>query len=105
MLNGRTARDAFDDVGQLGDPIALAGVRLVHQENPIDREPDVEKVEDETKNDAQKLRQHRYKHAQDHIDRKPRDRKSYRLARMEADERVLVVRLDVEKYQAGDKAQ
>src|SRR5208282_73495 len=49
--------------------------------------------------------QHRDKYAEDDADGEPRNREANRLARVKADELVLIVRFEIKKNQAGDEAQ
>src|ERR1700735_1390076 len=73
MLCRRSAGDAGDDVGQLGNPVTLAVVRLVHQDYPEYRECDVDQGQDEIEQRSQSVRQHCDEDAEDDGDCEPRD--------------------------------
>src|ERR1039458_3900052 len=49
--------------------------------------------------------QHRDKYAEHDADGEPRNREANRLARVKADELVVIVRFEIKKDQAGDEAQ
>src|ERR1700723_107019 len=105
MLCGGSAGDAVDNVGQLGNPVALAVVRLVHKDDPEYHQRDVDKSQNEIEQRSQSMRQHCDEDAEDDGDSEPRYREANRLTSVKTDVLVLVVRLEVQENDAGDEAQ
>src|SRR5215469_6858926 len=89
--------EAVGEVGEFGNPIAVTTIGLVHEEDPHDREGEVDQLLEADEQTPEAERQHGDKHTQHDIDHEPGDGKGDRLPRVEAHEFVLVVWFEVKK--------